>query len=674
MAESVTTRPGRDWLDLTTPPQAAGAPARDGAAPAWTARLALGAGSARAAAARARDGAADRLRPVVGRLAPPLRAAADAVAAHPLAAQAAGAARRVPWGRAAALLGLGLLGLAAAFLAWCAVTLPPLAGPVRPTDTIVVLAEDGEVVASRGLAPGRPLSAGAVAPIMRRALLAAQDPWFDDATRLDAAGIGGVVRDAFRGTIAPGPRSGSARLTQRLVRRDLLAGERGLAASVREAMLVLWLEGWAGREAILTRALNLARFGPGLHGIDAAARRVLGKEAGALTTADAAFLAGLTLEPADLVPDRDLEEARARGRRVLDALVMMGALSRAQADEAGRALAGLAPASATPVTRSGFPDLMAGLARERLAGAPFHETVVRTSLDRTLQGFAEKAVERRLDAVRDGAGRRRAGTRAGLVALGPDGAVLAAVGGGNPLAGTPAARTAAGASLRGLVRDGVPVDARAAAPPLGAAALRAAALSLLGTLAGPAGDARPGPAARDGLSVGTLGAVTVGVWVSTEEGRPQDGDPAEALFQDFAGQVAKARPAPPAEARETGSAGARNPGWQYPGGRGASQALRGIPRVLDTERLRLDGQTIRLVGVQGETGRLAREFRQYLRRREVACEPAGEPERYRCRAGTQDLSEVVLFNGAGRAVPGAPPELLAAEASARSRQAGVWQN
>ena len=82
---------------------------------------------------------------------------------------------------------------------------------------------------------------------------------------------------------------------------------------------------------------------------------------------------------------------------------------------------------------------------------------------------------------------------------------------------------------------------------------------------------------------------------------------------------------------------------------------------------------VRLLGVEGQGGALAREFRQYLRRREVTCQPAGAPELYRCRAGEQDLSEVVLFNGAGRAAPGAPAELEAAEASAKARKAGVWQ-
>ncbi|MBY0296039.1 MAG: glycosyl transferase, partial [Methylobacterium sp.] len=128
-----------------------------------------------------------------------------------------------------------------------------------------------------------------------------------------------------------------------------------------------------------------------------------------------------------------------------------------------------------------------------------------------------------------------------------------------------------------------------------------------------------------------------------------------------------------AAAREA-AAGPRGP-WQTPEGKAAAQPLlRGTARVIDTGRLRIDGQTIRLVGVEGQGGRVAREFRQYLRKREVECDPTGETDVYRCRAGVQDLSEVVLFNGAAKAAPNAPPDLQAAEASAKARQAGIWQN
>ncbi|MFH6780873.1 MULTISPECIES: transglycosylase domain-containing protein [Methylobacterium] len=692
----MTTQPGRDWLDLASPPPGS-REAQPGETPPPS-HLAAGrkpysesvlesVSQLRAGAARAGSTAAGHLEPVLSAAAAPLRRvvpawqeAAGRLGAHPLAARVAGTARRagaLPWGRAFLLTTVSALGAGALFLAWCAATLPPLTGPRIPDATLTVQAEDGTPIARRGARQGRPLALDAVAPTMRQAFLAAQDPWFDDTYRLDASGVAAVIGQAFRGTISDGPRAGSPRLTQRLVRRDLIGaapGEaRSLADRVREAMLVLWLQAREDRPRILARALNLARFGHGLTGIDAAARTLFGKEAAALTTAEAAYLSGLSLAP-DLQPDRDVLAVRRLGRDVLDGMVMMGTLSAAQSAEAGRALDALSPVGATPATRSGFPDLVLTEAAGRLGRETPREAVIRTTLDRSLQDAAEKAVERRLDAA------GRGGTRAGLLVLGPDGGVQAVVAGGLPLADSPEARRAASASLRHLGRDGRPVYDRLVAGPMPAAERRTALLTLLTGLARPPVGADE-DANRDGLYVGTAGDLLVGTYLSG--GAPENGagDGPEALFQDVAAQVAKARPAPlaaePREAaRETSGIPrtASRPAWQNPGERpSASPALRGIPRVIDTGRLRLDGQAVRLAGVEGQGGALAREFRQYLRRREVTCQPAGAADLYRCRAGDQDLSEVVLFNGAGRAAPGAPPELQAAEASAKARKAGLWQ-
>jgi len=81
---------------------------------------------------------------------------------------------------------------------------------------------------------------------------------------------------------------------------------------------------------------------------------------------------------------------------------------------------------------------------------------------------------------------------------------------------------------------------------------------------------------------------------------------------------------------------------------------------------------VRLFGVEGVRGHPVRDFRRYLGRREVMCEPAGAGNIYRCRVGDQDLSRVVLYNGGGRATADATPELKAAEQQARAERAGIW--
>jgi endonuclease YncB( thermonuclease family) len=102
--------------------------------------------------------------------------------------------------------------------------------------------------------------------------------------------------------------------------------------------------------------------------------------------------------------------------------------------------------------------------------------------------------------------------------------------------------------------------------------------------------------------------------------------------------------------------------------------LRGVPEVLDTSTLSLQGRVVRLFGVEAAgDGAGADELTQYVAGREVMCEPAAPPNTYRCRVDGKDLSAVVLFNGGGRVTSDATSELKIAAQRARSAGAGIWK-
>jgi hypothetical protein len=101
--------------------------------------------------------------------------------------------------------------------------------------------------------------------------------------------------------------------------------------------------------------------------------------------------------------------------------------------------------------------------------------------------------------------------------------------------------------------------------------------------------------------------------------------------------------------------------------------LRGVPEVLDTTTLSLEGRIVRLFGVEWARGAGdPDDLAKYIRGREVACSPAPVRETFRCQVEGQDLSRVILYNGGGRATQDATPDLKAAEEQARSRSVGVW--
>jgi endonuclease YncB( thermonuclease family) len=102
-------------------------------------------------------------------------------------------------------------------------------------------------------------------------------------------------------------------------------------------------------------------------------------------------------------------------------------------------------------------------------------------------------------------------------------------------------------------------------------------------------------------------------------------------------------------------------------------ALKGVPEVVDTATLRVEGKIVRLFGVEWARGGQAEDLTRYLRGRAVDCRLVATPDVYRCEVEGQDLSRAVLFNGGGRATADASPELAAAENHAKSERIGVWR-
>lgn len=103
-----------------------------------------------------------------------------------------------------------------------------------------------------------------------------------------------------------------------------------------------------------------------------------------------------------------------------------------------------------------------------------------------------------------------------------------------------------------------------------------------------------------------------------------------------------------------------------------TEALQGVPDVLDTGTLVLGGTMVQLLGVKGELGSFVGQLMGFIAGRQVTCQPEGATE-YRCTVGGEDLSRVVLYNGGAKSKSDVPADLKAAEDHARSNRLGVWR-
>jgi penicillin-binding protein 1A len=190
---------------------------------------------------------------------------------------------------------------------------------------------------------------------------------------------------------------------------------------VQEAIMALWLERRFTKDQLLEIYLNRVYLGGGAYGVDAAARLYFGVSARRLSLPQAAILAGLPQAPSRYSPRANPDGAMARARDVLAAMVATGAITGAQMERAVQEMA-IPP---RPSRNGGwFADWIFEDIPQAFPGSA--DLVIRTTLDPRWQN----AVETRLAALLDQAGREaRVGQGAVVVLDANTGAVRAMAGG-----------------------------------------------------------------------------------------------------------------------------------------------------------------------------------------------------------------------------------------------------
>lgn len=310
-----------------------------------------------------------------------------------------------------------------ALVAYSIATLPLDGGlVVTPTPSALTIeAEDGRNFATRGVFKGAKLAAADLPDHLKAAVIAIEDRRFYEHIGID---LRGILRAAWRNWQGGGTREGGSTITQQLARLMFLSSDQNLRRKVQEALLALWLERKIEKQEILLRYLNTAYFGAGAYGVDAAARRYFDKPTKDLNLAEAAMLAGLVRAPSQLAPTRNLGGAKERANTVLLAMLETKAITEQQAADARAAPVVLRIPTETPPGANYLVDMIEADTR-RVIGVATGDLTLRTTIDLELQRVAEGVIARRLD--KDGA--RKNVSQAALIALAPDGAIKAMVGG-----------------------------------------------------------------------------------------------------------------------------------------------------------------------------------------------------------------------------------------------------
>ena len=310
-------------------------------------------------------------------------------------------------------------------VAWTGAHLPPIQSleiPKRPP-SIQIVDVNGRPLAIRGDAGGAVLPLKEMPSYVPKAFVAIEDRRFYEHYGVDPWGI---ARAVVANVLHRGVAQGGSTITQQLAKNLFLTQERTIHRKLQEAMLAIWLERKFTKTQILELYLNRVYFGSGAYGIEQAAQRYFGKSARQLSLPEAAMLAGLVKSPSRLAPTRNFDGAEQRAQTVLAAMAELRLHQRGEFARRAR----------TSAARGGAGRLQLGQLRRRLGDGrgqrrarPRRRRHRGADHDRQ-HPAGQRGTSRSIDELAQ-KGDKSGVSQGALVAMTPDGAVRAMIGGRN---------------------------------------------------------------------------------------------------------------------------------------------------------------------------------------------------------------------------------------------------
>jgi len=204
---------------------------------------------------------------------------------------------------------------------------------------------DGKLIVELYEQNREPVKLSQISPIMRKAIVAIEDDRYYEHGALDAKG---TLRALVRNQSSGGVQQGGSSITQQYVKLSLV--EKANAANdedaiaeatadtyerkITELRYAIAVEKQFSKDEILEKYLNLANFGDGTYGVQAAAMHYFRVPASKLTLPQAAMLAGLVKNPTGYDPTNYPKRAKERRDLVLKRMAELNVVPAKQASAA----------------------------------------------------------------------------------------------------------------------------------------------------------------------------------------------------------------------------------------------------------------------------------------------------------------------------------------------------
>jgi penicillin-binding protein 1A len=280
----------------------------------------------------------------------------------------------------------------------------------------------GNEIGRRGINQSDAVPLDEMPDTLIKAVLATEDRRFYEHHGVD---LFGTIRAVYDDARANAVVQGGSSITQQLAKNVFLSDERTIERKIKEAFLAIWLDANMPKDQILTLYLDRSYMGGGTFGVEAASQFYFGKSVRDIDLAESALLAGLFKAPSRYAPTADLPAARARANEVLTNMVQAGFATEGQVVSARRHPAEIVDhATETPGSPDYFLDWAYQQVKDIDTGGD-RVLTVRTTVDLGMEQAAQDAI---VSTLRQ-SGAQYNVSQAALVALEPDGAVRAMIGG-----------------------------------------------------------------------------------------------------------------------------------------------------------------------------------------------------------------------------------------------------
>jgi len=223
---------------------------------------------------------------------------------------------------------LAVLALLAVWIAWEALTWPDVAAldHAHPKTTAFIAKYQGwGILGPKKKVEWTWVPYARISRNLKRAVIVSEDMRFFSHDGFDDAEIRAALQDAWEEKTLP---RGASTISQQVAKNLWLSGSYNPLRKVKEAILTKQLEKHLSKRRILEIYLNVAEFGEGIYGAEAAARHYYGKSAAGLTERQAAELAASLPAPRTWHPGSTTRGYQRHIRTVLRRMSRAGWLRR----------------------------------------------------------------------------------------------------------------------------------------------------------------------------------------------------------------------------------------------------------------------------------------------------------------------------------------------------------